>query len=51
MYRWRLQQNDAQNIGYVLDGFPKTADQANALFTSIIYQSCLEKVTLEDETT
>lgn len=34
IYRWRLEQNDASNLGYVLDGFPRTQDQANLLFTS-----------------
>jgi len=23
-FRWRLNQNDCQNRGYVLDGYPKT---------------------------
>ncbi|CAD8082007.1 unnamed protein product [Paramecium sonneborni] len=31
-YQWRLQQNDAQNLGYVLDGFPKTMEQFEKLF-------------------
>ncbi|CAD8167287.1 unnamed protein product [Paramecium octaurelia] len=32
VYRWRLEQNDAQNLGYVLDGFPKTLEQYEKLF-------------------
>ncbi|CAD8062089.1 unnamed protein product [Paramecium primaurelia] len=31
-YQWRLEQNDAQNLGYVLDGFPKTLEQYELLF-------------------
>ncbi|CAD8133208.1 unnamed protein product [Paramecium pentaurelia] len=32
VYKWRLDQNDAQNLGYVLDGFPKTLEQYEKLF-------------------
>ncbi|CAD8150525.1 unnamed protein product [Paramecium octaurelia] len=31
-YKWRLEQNDAQNLGYILDGFPKTLEQYELLF-------------------
>lgn len=41
VYKWRLEQNDAQNLGYVLDNFPKNASQAEALF--------FRKVVKEDE--
>jgi len=30
--RWRLNQNDCQNRGYVLDGYPKTYAQAYGIF-------------------
>lgn len=34
VYKWRLSQPDCQNKGYVLDGWPKTFEQAEQLFTS-----------------
>jgi len=30
--RWRLNQNDCQNRGYVLDGYPKSYSQAKGVF-------------------
>ena len=30
--RWRLNQNDCQNRGYVLDGYPKSYKQAQGVF-------------------
>lgn len=30
--RWRLNQNDCQNRGYVVDGYPKTYNQAYGVF-------------------
>lgn len=30
--RWRLNRNDCQNRGYVLDGYPKNFQQANDVF-------------------
>ena len=30
--RWRLERNDCQNRGYVLDGYPKNMIQADAVF-------------------
>jgi adenylate kinase len=30
--RWRLNQNDCQNRGYVLDGYPLSFEQANSVF-------------------
>lgn len=30
--RWRLNRNDCQNRGYVLDGYPKTLQQAQDVF-------------------
>ena len=30
--RWRLERNDCQNRGYVLDGYPKNIEQADAVF-------------------
>lgn len=30
--RWRLNRNDCQNRGYVLDGYPKTYDTADGVF-------------------
>lgn len=30
--RWRLNQNDCQNRGYVLDGYPYSYDQASGVF-------------------
>lgn len=30
--RWRLNQNDCQNRGYVLDGYPKSYEQAYGVF-------------------
>lgn len=30
--RWRLERNDCQNRGYVLDGYPKNMFQADAVF-------------------
>lgn len=30
--RWRLNQNDCQNRGYVLDGYPNSYAQANGVF-------------------
>lgn len=32
MVRWRLWQNDCQNRGYVLDGYPRNFHQANQVF-------------------
>jgi adenylate kinase len=32
MVRYRLQQNDCQNRGFVLDGFPRTYEDAKGLF-------------------
>eukprot|EP00758_Cryptobia_borreli_P001165 Tbor_TRINITY_DN1996_c0_g1::TRINITY_DN1996_c0_g1_i1::g.3533::m.3533/K00939/adk, AK; adenylate kinase len=32
MARWRLQQSDCQNQGYVLDGFPKNTTQSHLTF-------------------
>jgi len=34
VYRYRLEQNDCQTRGYVLDGFPKSYDHAKAIFLS-----------------
>jgi len=31
-FRWRLNRNDCQNRGYVLDGYPKNYRQAKAIF-------------------
>lgn len=33
MFGWRLGQNDCQNRGFVLDGYPTSYEQAKALFT------------------
>lgn len=33
-FKWRLQQNDCQNRGYVLDGFPKSYANAKGVFLS-----------------
>lgn len=30
--RWRLERNDCQNRGYILDGYPKNIEQADAVF-------------------
>ena len=30
--RWRLERNDCQNRGYVLDGYPKNAQSAQDVF-------------------
>lgn len=30
--RWRLNQNDCQNRGYVLDGYPYSFEQAKGVF-------------------
>lgn len=30
--RWRLNQNDCQNRGYVLDGWPKSYENSNEIF-------------------
>jgi len=30
--RWRLERNDCQNRGYVLDGYPKNFDCAEKVF-------------------
>ena len=30
--RWRLNQNDCQNRGYVLDGYPRSYDEAQGVF-------------------
>lgn len=30
--RWRLNQNDCQNRGYVLDGYPRSYSEANGVF-------------------
>ena len=30
--RWRLNQNDCQNRGYVLDGYPRLYEQAKNIF-------------------
>lgn len=30
--RWRLNQNDCQNRGYILDGYPRSYDQAYGVF-------------------
>jgi adenylate kinase len=34
-FRWRLQANHCRNRGYILDGWPKTYDQAVKLFTPV----------------
>ena len=34
LYKRRLMRNDCQNRGYILDNFPRTYDQAKALFMS-----------------
>lgn len=31
-FRWRLSQNDCQNRGYVLDGYPQSLETANGVF-------------------
>ena len=31
-FRWRLSQTDCQNRGYVLDGYPKSYQQAQEVF-------------------
>lgn len=31
-FRWRLSQNDCQNRGYVLDGYPNSYKTANEVF-------------------
>lgn len=33
-YKWRLTQNDCQNRGYILDGFPKDYQNAISVFMS-----------------
>ena len=30
--RWRLNQNDCQNRGYVLDGYPRSFGESNGVF-------------------
>jgi adenylate kinase len=30
--RWRLFQNDCQNRGYILDGYPKSYENSNGIF-------------------
>lgn len=36
LYKRRLMKNDCQNRGYILDNFPRTYEQAKALFMSIL---------------
>lgn len=31
-FRWRLEQTDCQNRGYILDGYPKSFKQAQEVF-------------------
>lgn len=33
--RWRLNRNDCQNRGYVLDGYPRNYSQAKAVFVTM----------------
>jgi adenylate kinase len=55
IYKWRLSQPDCQNKGYVLDGWPKTYEQANLLFApegkveSFIPNSCFLIESTEEE--
>jgi adenylate kinase family enzyme len=41
--RWRLERNDCQNRGYVLDGYPKNFDCADKVFVSTPLPPKLEK--------
>jgi adenylate kinase family enzyme len=36
-YQWRLSQTDCKNRGFVIDGFPKTNEQAKRTFMSKEY--------------
>ena len=56
--RWRLNQNDCQNRGYVLDGYPRSYSEANGVFfvqnpkpepKFIIDEATGEKVPAPDE--
>lgn len=46
--RWRLNRNDCQNRGYVLDGYPKTIEQANDIFIITPQRPVKEKKLNED---
>lgn len=46
--RWRLNRNDCQNRGYVLDGYPKCIEQADDIFMIIPQKPVKEKKLNED---
>lgn len=46
--RWRLNRNDCQNRGYILDGYPKTYQQASNVFV-ITPKAPEKKATAEGE--
>jgi adenylate kinase len=46
--RWRLNQNDCQNRGYILDGYPKSYETAFGVFFTR-NKAPEKKVVLNDE--
>lgn len=46
--RWRLNQNDCQNRGYVLDGYPKNYKTAYGVFY-IVPKAPEKKIVLNEE--
>jgi adenylate kinase family enzyme len=47
-FRWRLNQNDCQNRGYVLDGYPESYETAKGVFV-ITPKPTVRKMIKNDE--